>query len=125
MSLQLSSCPTMNLVLVQADDAQQSAQKQKPDSESEESMSESQTWSEKRFKDSTELPDLVGSEDELDDEPSERMAKDLADELVRTDSDNDVASDEESGAGASKPCGKGKHSRLDRGWMQVRRYNTA
>ena len=33
-------------------------------------------WSEKRFKDSTELPDLVGSEDELDDEPSERMAKD-------------------------------------------------
>jgi len=106
-------------------EAPQSAQKQKPDSESEESMSESQMWSEKRFKDSTELPDLVGSEDELDDEPSERMAKDLADELVRTDSDNDVASDEESGAGASKHCGKGKHSRPDRGWMQVRRYNTA
>ena len=66
-------------------DAPQSAQKHKPDSESEESMSESQMWSEQRFKDSTELPDLVESNDELDDEPSERLAEDLADELVRTD----------------------------------------
>jgi hypothetical protein len=105
----------------------QSAQKQKRDSESEDSMSESELLMGKHFKDTTDLPDLVGSDEsdgeEGDDSP-ERMAKHLANELV-PDSDEGENDEEASVAGASKPCGKGKHSRPDKDWEQVRRWKIA
>jgi hypothetical protein len=103
------------------EEAPQSAQKQKADTESDqESMSDSELTKCIHFKDTTALPDLCGSGDEEDDDPSESLAKDMADELVADNSD----ADEEAPVALAQPRGKGKHPRPDKAWFQVQLWKT-
>jgi hypothetical protein len=86
-----------------------------------ESLSDSEWVKNTKWPDTTDLPDLVGSDSDEEDPPS-TMAKDLAREVVAEDSDDSDADEETSAASRRKSCGKGRHSRTKKGWAEVRMW---